>query len=174
MVTRGVLVDIARDQGVKRLAGDHLVTVEDIETAARHEGLSFHQGDVVFIRTGWMSIWYEQGKNAFISSGSPGIGWGVSQWLKENRAAAVGVDTVNEEILPCEPKAQQMIHQPKWPMPIHYELIRNQGMMLMDLSYLDELAEACARDHVYEFLFIGGALNIINGTGSPACPLAIK
>jgi hypothetical protein len=67
-----------------------------------------------------------------------------------------------------------MIHHPKWVMPIHYELIHNQGMMLLDLSYLDELAAACARDHVYEFLFIGGPLNIINGTGSPACPLAIK
>jgi kynurenine formamidase len=175
MVTRGVLVDIARDQGVKRLSAGHLVTVEDIETAARHEGVSFLQGDVVFIRTGWMSIWYEQGKYAYRHThGAPGIGWGVSQWLKRNRAAAVGVDTVDQEIMPCEPEALQMIHQPKWDMPIHYELIRNQGMMLMDISYLDELAEACARDHVYEFLFIGGALNIINGTGSPACPLAIK
>jgi kynurenine formamidase len=174
MVTRGVLVDIARDQGVTRLAGNHMVTVEDIETAARHEGVTFQQGDVVLIRTGWMSIWSEQGKIAFIKSGSPGIGWEVSQWLKANRAAAVGVDTVNEEIMPCELKAAQMIHHPKWVMPIHYELIHNQGMMLLDLSYLDEIAEACARDHVYEFLFVGGPLNITNGTGSPACPLAIK
>jgi len=128
-----------------------------------------------------MSIWFEKGETASLTrrekgqiAGSPGIGWDVSQWLKKNRAAAFGEDTENEEIMPCEPKALEMIHQPKWVMPIHYELIRNQGMMLMDLSYLDELAEACARDHVYEFLFIGGALNIVNGTGSPSCALAIK
>lgn len=174
MVTRGVLVDIARYKGVKRLAGDHLVTAEEIEAVARKQGVSFRQGDVVLIRTGWMSVWYEQGKNAFLKSGSPGMGWSVSQWLKKSRAVAVGLDTVNEEIMPCEPEALKMIKQPRWTMPIHYELLRNQGMMILDLAYLDELAEACARDRVYEFLFIGGTLNVINGTGSPASPLAIK
>lgn len=173
MVTRGVLVDIARYKGVKHLAGDHLVTAEEIEAVAHKEGVSFQQGDMVLIRTGWVSVWYEQGKKAYWH-GSPGIGWSVSQWLKQNRAAAVSVDAVNEEIQPCEPEALQMIKQPHWGMPIHYELIRNQGMMLMDLSYQDELAEACARDGVYEFLFIGGVLNLINGTGSQASPLAIR
>ncbi len=174
MVTRGVLVDIARYKGVKRLAGDHLITPEDIEKAARMENVSFRRGDVVLIRTGWLSVWYEQGKTAFYRSGSPGIGWEVSQWLKRIQAVAVGVDTLNVEFMPCEPKAAQLVGQPDWSMPIHYELIRNQGMMILDLAYLDELAEACARDGVYEFLFVGEPLNLTNATGSPASPLAVK
>jgi kynurenine formamidase len=174
VVTRGVLVDIARYKGVKYLAGDHIVTPQDIEGAALKQGVSFRQGDVVLIRTGWMDVWREKGKDAFWRSGSPGIGWGVSQWLKEIKAAAVGVDTLNVEIMPCEPEAAQKIGQPKWGMPIHYELIRNQGMMSGDLFYLDEIAAACAKDGVYEFLFVGQPLNIINATGSPVSPLAIK
>jgi len=186
MVTRGVLVDIARYQGVKRLAPGYVITVADVEGAARKQGVSFRQGDVVLVRTGITYAWYEGGNKGFLflnpeSPGGrrwgarlPGIGWGVSQWLKDIRAAAVGVDTVNVEVIPREPEAGQKIGQPNWGNAIHYELIRNQGMMLLDNAYLDELADACAADGVYEFLFIGGPLNLINGTGSPASPLAIK
>jgi kynurenine formamidase len=174
VVTRGVLVDIARLKGVKVLPGDYIVTPQDIEAAAQKQGVSFRQGDVVLIRTGWMSVWYEKSKEAFYRSGSPGIGWATSQWLKQIRAAAVGVDTLNVEIMPAEPEAKQKIGQLEWSMPIHYELIRNQGMMSGDLFYLSELAEACAADGVYEFLFVAQPLNITNATGSPVSPLAIK
>ncbi len=191
VVTRGVLVDIARLKAVSALPGDYIVTPGDIEAAARKQGVSFRQGDVVLVRTGWMAVWYEKSKHAGSRFGvlrpddihwveapgeasSPGIGWATSQWLKQIRAAAVGVDTLNVEIMPPEPEATRIVGQPEWDMPIHYELIRNQGMMSGDLFYLDELAEACASDGVYEFLFVAQPLNIINATGSPVSPLAIK
>ena len=37
-----------------------------------------------------------------------------------------------------------------------------------------ELAEDCAADGVYEFMFAGPPLVITGGTGSPINPLAIK
>ncbi len=183
MVTRGVLFDIARYKGVKRLTSGYVITVADMEGAARKQGVSFRQGDIVLVRTGITYAWYEEGNKGFLfprpggkgwDERLPGIGWGVSQWLKDIHAAAVGVDTVNVEVVPPEPEAGQKIGQPDWDNAIHYELIRNQGMMLLDNAYLDELAEACAADGVYEFLFVGGPLNLINATGSPASPLAIK
>lgn len=183
MVTRGILFDIARYKGVKCLPPGYVITVADMEGAARKQGVSFRPGDMVLVRTGITYAWYEERNKGFLFPGQggkgwverlPGIGWEISQWLKDIRAAAVGVDTVNVEVVPPEPEAGQKIGQPDWDNAIHYELIRNEGMMLLDNAYLDELAEACAADGVYEFLFVGGPLNLINATGSPASPLAIK
>jgi hypothetical protein len=45
---------------------------------------------------------------------------------------------------------------------------------LAELSYLGDLAQACADDGRYEFLFVAPALPITGAVGSPVNPLAIK
>jgi kynurenine formamidase len=174
VVGRGVLVDIARYKKVRILPGDYLITPNDMEGAARRQGLVFRQGDFILIHTGWLLTWYEQGKEAFWNSESPGIGWEVSQWLKKVRAAAVAMDARNVEFMPCQKEAARKIGLPNWQLPIHVELLRNQGMMIGDLFDLRELAADCAHDGVYEFMFVGPPLNILYGTGSPVNPVAIK
>jgi kynurenine formamidase len=189
IVTRGVLVDIARYKGVKRLTSGYVITVADMEGAARKQGVSFREGDVVLIRTGWIDMFYELVKAVPVASsiydpgteegkrflqGEPGIGWAVSQWLREQRSAAVAVDNLFAEVLPCEPEAARRIGYPGFDKPVNYELIRNQGMTLGKLFQLDELAEACAEDGVYEFLFIAPPMKLTHATGSPTNPLAIK
>ena len=77
------------------------------------------------------------------------------------------------EVVPAEPGTAERIGH-SWGMPIHYELLHNQGMMIGDWFSLDELAEDCANDGVYEFLFVAPPLKIVNGSGSPVNPLAIK
>ncbi len=188
LVTRGVLVDIARYKRVKRLTSGYVITAADMEGAAREQGVSFREGDVVLIRTGWINMFYElakslpEGVNSIYETkegktflaGEAGIGWAVSQWLKEQHAAAVALDNVFAEALPCESDAAQKIGHPGFHKPINYELIRNQGMTVGKLFQLDELAEACAADGVYEFLFIAPPMRLTHATGSPTCPLAIK
>lgn len=172
IVTRGVLIDIARYKEVKWLESGCAVTPQDIEKAAERQGVSFRSGDAILIRTGYISRWHDEGRAAFYD-GSPGIGWETSQWLKQIQAAVVAVDNMEVEVVPAEAGSAAKIGQ-SWGMPIHYELLRNQGMMIGDWFWLDELAEDCARDGVYEFLFAAPPLNILNGSGSPANPLAIK
>jgi len=190
IITRGVLVDIARYKGVNRLAPGYVITVADVEEAARKQGVSFREGDVVLLRTGWLSMFYELAKSLpggvnsiyepdskegkIFLAGEPGIGWEVSQWLKKQRSAAVAIDNLFLEALPCEPEAARKIGHPGFDKPINYELIRNQGMTLGKLFRLDELAEACAADGVYEFLFIAPPMKLTHATGSPTNPLAIK
>jgi kynurenine formamidase len=184
LVTRGVLLDIARYKGVKRLEPGYVITVADIEGAARQENVSFQPGDVILIRTGWLSLFHELNlvdvydvrtkEYRLFHRNEPGIGWAVSQWLKTVRAAAVAADNLYLEALPCEAEAAKNIGHPTFEMPVNYELIRNQGMMLGKVFQLDELAQACAADGVYEFFFVSGMLNLTNGTGSPTNPLAIK
>jgi kynurenine formamidase len=117
--------------------------------------------------------WYREGEAAF-RSGSPGIGWEVSQWLKQQHAAFFGSDTPNEEVRPVEPDTPGKTGAPTWHLPIHLEMNRNQGMMLGDHLYLHDLAEDCATDGIYEFMYVGPPLNILHGTGSPVNPQAIK
>jgi kynurenine formamidase len=173
VVTRGVLVDIAAYKGVDILEAHTLITVPDMEGAAERQGVSFRSGDMILIYTGWMRTWYEQGKRVFWE-GSPGIGWEVSQWLKKKQAAAITMDAINIEVGPPEPEAQEAVGIPGCGLPIHVELIRNQGMMMGDNGNLEELAMDCREDGVYECLFVGPPLNLINGTGSPINPQAIK
>ena len=102
VVTRGVLIDIARSKKMKRLAAGYAITPQDIKAAARRQGVSFRSGDAVLIRTGYISKWHEKGRKAFYE-GSPGIGWETSQWLKQIQAAAVAVDNMESEVIRPSP-----------------------------------------------------------------------
>jgi hypothetical protein len=48
------------------------------------------------------------------------------------------------------------------------------GMTMGEIFYVKDLAEDCAADKVYEFLFVAPALPITGAVGSPTNPLAIK
>lgn len=174
LVTRGVLIDLARHFNVRHLPRDHLITVADMEGAAAKQGVAYRSGDMILVHTGSDIIWNEQGPLAYWSRGSTGIGWEVSQWLKRVQAAAFGSDSESNEIMPCEPDTPAKVGVPGWQLPIHVELNRNQGMMLGDHIFLTELANDCAADGIYEFMFVGPPLNLLGGTGSPINPLAIK
>ena len=47
------------------------------------------------------------------------------------------------------------------------------GMPLLDNMHLDRLAETCAEEGRWEFLFVTAPLRLPGGTGSPINPLAI-
>ena len=182
LVSRDVLLDVARYKQVKRLDAGYLITGEDVRQTARQQNLNLLRGDVVLIRTGWLGQFLGENPEPFWTFSwtedqirdEPGIGWEVSQWLKKVEAAAVAVDNLSVETVPTEAGAGEKAGHPDFEWPIHYELIRNQGMMLGALFQLDELAQACARDGTYEFLFVGPPYRLTHGTGSPVNPLAIK
>ena len=182
LVGRGVLLDVARYKQVERLEAGYVVTGRDIRETAAQQNLALRRGDVVLIRTGWLGQFFEENAEPFWTFSwtedqvrdEPGIGWEVSQWLKEMKAAAVAVDNLSVEAVPRDPDAAAGIRHPQFEWPVHYELIRNQGMMLGALFQLDELAEACARDRRYDFLFVGPPYRLTHGTGSPVNPLAIR
>ncbi len=66
-------------------------------------------------------------------------------------------------------RAEDGINQP-W----HWITIPIMGMTMGEIFYLKELAEDCAADKVYEFLFVAPAIPITGAVGSPINPLAIK
>src|SRR5262245_12549657 len=52
LVSRGVLLDVARARGVDLLPGGHAVSGEDLDAAAELARVRVLPGDVVFVRTG--------------------------------------------------------------------------------------------------------------------------
>ncbi len=45
--------------------------------------------------------------------------------------------------------------------------MRNLGVTLTEIAWLDDLAEACAADGRWSFLYVAAPLKIVNGTGAP-------
>ena len=86
--------------------------------------------------------------------------------MAQRVADAFTPDTMAIEVIPFE--------DPQLPLPFHMVAIRDMGLTLGEMFDLDQLAEDCARDGVYEFLFCAPPLKITGAVGSPLNPLAVK
>lgn len=166
IVGRGVLLDLPRQAGTERLAPGHVILADELTAAARAQQVTIGRGDILLIRTGHLA-WYYQlpDKSQFWSAGAPGIGRQTVDWLHGTEVAAVAADTPGIEVVPSETGELY---------PLHSRLIRDLGLTLGELWWLDELAEACAEDGRYDFFLSAPPLKIQGGAGSPINPLAIK
>ena len=167
-VTRGVLLDIAKHKGVGNLPGGFAVTAGDLEGGARAQGVEVRRGDALLIRTGWLAFWNRataKERESFYDV-APGLGMSAAEWLHAREVACIGVDNVAVEVKPAE--------DGKSMLPLHPVLIRDLGLTLGELFWLEDLAKACAEDRSYEFLFVSQPLRISGGLGSPINPLAIR
>ena len=58
--------------------------------------------------------------------------------------------------------------------PLHIILMVHAGLLIGEIFDLEALADDCAADGQYEFLFSAPPLPITGGVGSPVNPMAIK
>ena len=166
IVGRGVLLDIARLHGVDWLQAGEVITPEDFDAAAAAQGVEVLPGDIVFFRTGWRRKFKQERDPAAFMSGEPGIGLACAQWLHDHDVAVIASDNWAIEVVPGE--------NPDEMMEVHMVLIRDMGMTLGEILDLDELAEDCAADGVYEFFTAAPPIKFTRAVGSPINPLAIK
>src|SRR6266536_5513962 len=61
IVTRGVLLDIPRVQGVEWLQPGYAITIDDLETALKAHQVSVGTGDALLVRTGQMAMCRSRG-----------------------------------------------------------------------------------------------------------------
>lgn len=57
-------------------------------------------------------------------------------------------------------------------MPLH-GVLYSYGVVLLDNALLEPLAQVCADEERYEFMFLALPLKIERGTGSPVNPVAL-
>lgn len=165
IVGRGVLLDIARQRGVEALGPTEAITPSDLDAAIASQGIEVGPGDIVLVRTGWLSTFKrDQDRIAFMSV-EPGLNLGCARWLRQRDVAVVAADNWGVEMFGGEAAGRTL--------ELHMVLIRDMGMTLGELFDLDELAANCARTGTWEFLFVGPPLKFTGAVGSPVNPLAI-
>lgn len=166
VVSRGVLLDIAALKGVASLEPGYAITVDDLDAAAARAGIAIDEGDIALIRTGFMGRCLANGWGEYAGGDAPGLSFDTAPWLHEHQLAAVATDTWGVEVRPNQlPDSFQ---------PLHLVMVVNMGLLVGEIFALDELAEDCVGDGVYEFLFVAPPLPVTGAVGSPLNPLAIK
>lgn len=165
LVGRGVLLDIARSHDRPWLDAGTVITPEDLERAERDQGVTVGPGDFLLFRTGWRRKLLEQGGDGWMAA-EPGLGLECARWLHDRSVAAVGSDNWAIEVMPS-PIPGAMV-------PLHCILIRDMGMPLAEILDLEALADDCAADGRWSFMFVAPPLHITNAVGSPVSPIAIK
>jgi len=168
MVGRGVFLDMARVLGHEELEDGYAITNADLDKAAKAHGVTIKRGDYVILRTGQMErCLRNKSWDGYAGGDAPGLAFETLEWIRRTEIAAVATDTWGNEVRPNE--TEPGINQP-W----HWITIPMMGLTMGEIFYLKELAEDCAADKVYEFMFVGPAIPITGAVGSPVNPLAIK
>ncbi|MDT0448840.1 cyclase family protein [Streptomyces hesseae] len=164
IVSRGVLLDVARARGVDRLDGDHAVTPEDLEAAEELARVTVRPGDIVLVRTGQIQRFLAGDKHAYAHP-SPGLSIRTPEWFHARDVAAVANDTLTFEIFP--PEITDL-----W-MPVHALDLVEMGMPQGQNWNLEELSTVCAEERRYAFFLAAMPEPFVGGTGTPVAPVAI-
>src|SRR5688572_2742935 len=160
IVTRGVLIDVARFKNVARLNAPYSISVADLTGALQRQKTEIRPGDVVLVHTGWGSLWMKD--NATFNASSPGISVAAGEWLAGKEVVVVGSDNWGVEAFPSQ--------DPSVSAPVHQLLLAKNGIYLHE----NLATEGLARDSVYEFAYVFAPLRLKGATGSPGNPIAIR
>jgi kynurenine formamidase len=159
LVTRGVLLDVARALGLPQLPDGFSIGASELQQTCEAQQVELREGDVVLIRTGMMSEWPDPKRMG--RSSQPGLSLDGARWLNTHKPAVVGADNTSVEVAPSGHAGD--------PQPVHRFLLRGQGVLLLEWVYLEDLAAA----EISEFLFLALPLPITGATGSLVRPLAV-
>jgi kynurenine formamidase len=162
ITSRGVLLDVAagRPDGYVRVGQP--VTPRELDAVAARAGVKLEPGDVAVVRGGQEA--FQRANPDWVPRVSPHPGLHVSclEWFREHDIAAIAWDMMDER-----PAGYAGFgFGPHLAIPF-------LGLALVDNTYPERLAAACAEEGRYEFLFTAMPLRLVGATGAPAHPLAI-
>jgi kynurenine formamidase len=167
LVSRGVLLDVARARGVDRLEGAHAITGDDLDAAEALAKVTVQSGDIVLVRTGHGQHLRQQPPDK-LAYGVPSPGPSIDsvEWFRAHDVAAVATDNLTFEVWPCRPEGTLL--------PVHILHLVDMGMTQGQNFVLEDLAADCADDGVYSFLLEASPQPFTGAVGTPVNPVAIK
>lgn len=160
MVTRGVLLDVARVLGVERLGPSEAITADVLKKTAKAQGVNIGRGDVVLVHTGWMGI-MDSDPATYIDR-QPGLDLSAAEYLASAGVVAIGSDTSALEVQPSA--------DPNHIVPVHGLLLANYGVYILENIVTRELAA----DRVWEFMFVLGQPRLAGSVQAIINPVAIR
>lgn len=158
LVTRGVLVDVARFRGVRHLEAGEVIEPDTVRQILDRNRVTVQPGDALLFHTGWGGQWANS--DAYLS-GEPGPGMAMVDWLVDERVSLVGCDTWSFGPVPPEDSAR--------PFEVPQTLNVRHGIVVAENLSLTELAAADAT----EFMFVLSHARLRGATGAWVAPLAI-
>ena len=158
IVSRGVLLDVARAKGVPMLDPGYAITSDDLIECLTIAEVDIVPGDAVLIRTGWLETYFEKG--LIVEDPQPGLGLDGARYLADRDVVLVGADNTSMETYPFDQGRT---------LGVHRLLLVHHGIPIAEHLWLKDLA-ATGRA---TFLFVASPLSITGATASPANPLAI-
>lgn len=166
LVGRGVLLDIPRHLGVDRLEPGFAIEPDTLESCARAQGVAITPGDMVLIRTAHLPWFFDiEDKARFWEHAEPGLSRQCDAWAHDHDIAAIAVDNVAVEANPLAGDGPAY--------PLHIRLVRDLGVTLGELWWLEDLAAHCSEIGRHEFFLSAAPLRLKNGSGSMVNPVAI-
>ena len=111
------------------------------------------------------SNWGKWGPQDF---NEPGLTYSraLVEWFQQREIPNLVTDTIANEVT-FEPETGVAL-------PLHCALMRNLGVALTEIAWLDDLADACAADGRWSFFYVAAPLKVVSGTGAPVNPVAIR
>lgn len=173
IVGRGVLLDVGLAKGGEsgRLAPSSCVTLQDLKDTAKAQGVEIEKRDILLIRTGSVGRFYTDTPDAeWTATTEPGLCYSkeLVKWVDNMEIPVIAADNLAVELVP------QNIEGTDYVIPLHGALIRDLGVVLSELYWLDDLAADSAEDGQYTFMFTAAPLKMERGSGSPINPIVIK
>ncbi|HEY3696180.1 cyclase family protein [Phenylobacterium sp.] len=168
IMSRGVLLDIARLKGVDALPTEHAITPDDLDAACAAQGVQPKAGDILLVRTGHIRRFTIEGDRAAFNGHQPGLHHACAEWVHDRSLAAVCADNLAVEIMGAGRRDSEV------PLPFHMLCLRDMGLPLGEMFNLEALAADCAQDGRYAFLLAASPLAFTNAVGSPVNPLVLK
>jgi kynurenine formamidase len=167
IVGRGVLLDIARHEGVDALADGFAITEQHLVAAIQAQGPTAEVGvgDIVLVRTGQLAASRADKWRGYAGGPAPGLSFSTAGWLHRTEIAALATDTWGVEVRPNELAGSFQ--------PLHQVMVPNIGLPVGEMFDLDRLAAHCAERKTYDFMFVGSPLPFSRAVGAPVNPQAI-
>ncbi|MGZ4558503.1 MAG: cyclase family protein [Mycobacteriaceae bacterium] len=168
VVGRGVLLDMARFLGKDYLSAKETFTHEDLEACAKAQGVTIEKRDILIIRTNHLQLFFDKGDAFYEDFCECGLVYSpeLVEWFKDKEIPNLVTDTIANEVT-TDPNTGVAL-------TLHNALMRNLGIAFTEICDLEKLAEDCAADKRYAFLYVAAPLKISQATGSPVNPVVIK
>ncbi|MFC6713308.1 cyclase family protein [Branchiibius cervicis] len=168
VVGRGILLDMARFRGKKTLDKGETFTHEDLIACAAAQGTEIKPRDILVIRTNFLQLFFDEGESFYEGFNEPGLVYSpeLVQWFQDMEIPNLVTDTIANEVTTDPNNGVALV--------LHSALMRNLGVTLTEIADLEGLADDCAGDKRYTFMYAAAPLNVAKAAGSPVNPLAIK